>query len=261
MFRRQKKGQSPEEVPLDDEMLVVVDQSVSPFLVVFHDPTGFRAEQFRSLRNKLLAMNPEGTARILVVTSAIKGEGKTITSINLAMSFAEMERTPVLLVDADLRAPAIERYLNLNPQPGLADVLLGRIGLDRAVRDSGFRNLRLLGAGTRLAGPSELLTSPRIEELFSRLKESYQYVIVDTPPTLPVTDASVLSARADGTLLVVRLEHSPKNLTKDALRVLQDLGGNVLGTFVTEVRGADPDANPRLAYTRINDGDEGGEEI
>lgn len=257
MFRRQKKQvRSTEEVSLGEDMLVVVDQSVSPFLVVFHDPTGFRAEQFRSVRNKLLAMNPDGAARILVVTSAIKGEGKTITSINLAMSFAEMERTPVLLVDADLRAPSIERYLNLNPQPGLADLLLGRVGFEQAVRDSGFRNLQLLGAGTRLAGPSELLTGARIEELFSRLKESYQYVIVDTPPTLPVTDASVLAARADGTLLVVRLEHSPKGLTKDALRQLQDLGGNVLGTFVTEVRGADPDANPRLAYTRLGDGDD-----
>jgi capsular exopolysaccharide synthesis family protein len=256
MFRRKKNPSEPSaEVPLGDDLLVVVDQSVSPFLVVFHDPAGFRAEQFRSVRNKLLTMNPDGSPRVLVITSAIKGEGKTITAINLAMTFAEMERTAVLLVDGDLRGPAIEEYLNLNPHPGLADVLLGRIGLERAVRDSGFRNLQLLGAGMRLAGPSELLTGPRIEELFARLKESYQYVIVDTPPTLPVTDASMLAARADGCLLVVRLEHSPKTLAKDALRTLQDLGGNVLGTFVTEVRGADPDANPRLAYTRRDEGE------
>lgn len=231
-----------------DDVLVVVDRAVDPYLVVFHDPSSFRAEQFRALRNQLIAMNPDGEAKSLVITSAVKGEGKTVTSINLALAFAELERQPVCLVDADLREPAVEEYLNLNPGPGLSDVLLERVPLRAAVRDSGIRNLSILGSGARLGAPSEVLSTPRIEDLLSRLKESFRYVVVDTPPVLPATDASVLAARADGTLFTVRLEYSSKSHTKEAIRKVQDLGANILGVFVTEVRGADPDNDPRFAY-------------
>ncbi len=227
---------------------MIVDQSIDPYLVVFHDPTSYRAEQFRALRNQLVAMNPDGSSKSLVVTSAIKGEGKTITSINLALAFAELERHSVVLVDADLRSPSIESYLNLNPRPGLSDVLLDRVRLSDAIRNSGVRNVDILGAGGKLAVPSEILTSQRIDEVIARLKENYRYILIDTPPVMPATDASVIAARADGTLLAVRLEHSPKSASKEAIRSLQDLGANVLGVFVTEVRGADPDTDPRYSY-------------
>ena len=90
------------------------------------------------------------------------------------------------------------------------------------------------------------------EQLLQRLKERFQYVVVDTPPVLSSTDAGVLSAAADGTLLVVRLEHSIKKQSRDAWQVLSDMGGNVLGSFVTEVRGQDPDSDRRLAYEPIS---------
>ncbi|MEM7198952.1 MAG: CpsD/CapB family tyrosine-protein kinase [Planctomycetota bacterium] len=247
VFRSRKPDDEQVEVQVSEDMLLVVDRAVHPFVVMVHDPAGFRAEQFRSLRNKLEAMNPDGASKSLVITSAIRNEGKTITAINLALAFAELERMPALLVDGDLRAPSVENHLNLNPEAGLSDVLLGRVGLERAIRESGLRNLSIMGAGTRLTGPSELITAPRIEELFARLKERFQYVIVDTPPALPATDASVMAARADGSLVVVRLEHSSKSLTREAIKNLSDLGANVLGTFVTEVRGLNPDVDPRFA--------------
>lgn len=229
-------------------MVVVVDQSVNPYLVLFHEPAGFRAEQVRGLRNRLAAMNPDGEPKTLVVTSAVRGEGKTVSALNLAMAFAELERQRVVLVDADLRRPSCEQYLNLNHEPGLTDVLLGRAPVDRLLRPAGYRNLMLLGAGTRVENPAEVLSSSRLDQLLQRLKESFQYVVIDTPPVLPSTDAGVLSAAADGTLLVVRLEHSLKKQSRDAWRVLSDMGGNVLGTFVTEVRGQDPDSDSRLSY-------------
>jgi capsular exopolysaccharide synthesis family protein len=250
MFRRKNADESvarkaPEGL---DEMIVVVENAVNPYLVLFHEPAGYRAEQVRALRNRLVAMNPDGEPKTLVVTSAVRGEGKTVAALNLAMALAELERHQVVLVDADLRRPSCERYLNLNPEPGLSDVLLGRASVEKVLRPAGHRNLMLLGAGTRIANPAEVLGTSRLAELFVRLKEKYHYVVIDTPPVLPSTDAGVLAACADGTLLVVRLERSLKKQSREALRTLQDMGGNVLGTFVTEVRGQDPESDRRLAY-------------
>jgi capsular exopolysaccharide synthesis family protein len=246
MFRSKKKNET-DAMP-DQDVVVVVDQAVDPYLVLFHDPAGFRAEQVRALRNRLVALNPDNEPKTLVVTSAVRGEGKTVAALNLAMAFAELERQQVAIVDADLRRPSCERCLNLNPGPGLSDVLLGRASLDKALRPAGYRRLMLLGAGARVANPSEVLGASRLDELFQRLKERFQYVVIDTPPVLPSTDAGVVSARADGTLLVVRLERSLKGQTRDALRTVQEMGGNVLGTFVNELRGQDPDSDRRLAY-------------
>jgi non-specific protein-tyrosine kinase len=247
MFRRKQ----PNEVPIDDsldDMVVVVDRSVNPYLVMFHEPAGYRAEQIRGLRNRLVAMNPDGEPKTLVVTSAVRGEGKTVAALNLAMAFAELDRHQIVLVDGDLRRPSCERYLNLNQEQGLTDVLLGRAPVEKVLRPAGHRNLLLLGAGTRVQNPSEVLGQTRVDDLFRALKEKCQYVVIDTPPVLPSTDARVLASRADGTLLVVRLEHSLRTQSRDALRALQDTGANVIGTFVNELRGQDPDSDKRLAY-------------
>lgn len=257
MFRRKKPTDPDVEAPPDaahvDDMMVVVDRSVNPYVVLFHEPAGYRAEQVRALRNRLVAMNPDGEPKTLVVTSAVRGEGKTVTAINLAMALAELERHHVVLVDADLRRPSCERYLNLNADFGFTDVLAGRVPVEKVLRAAGHRNLVLLGPGTRMPNPAEVLGSSRLDELFRRLKEQFEYVVIDTPPVLPSTDAGVLAARADGTLMVVRLETSSKKRSREALRALQDMGANVLGTFVTEVRGQDPDSDRRLAYDVASD--------
>ena len=249
MFRRQKPDDAAGAAgAAPQDFVVVVDNAISPYLVMFHEPAGFRAEQVRGLRNRLVAMNPDGEPTTLVVTSAVRGEGKTLAALNLAMAFAELEWQKVVVVDADLRRPSCERYLNLNPAPGFTDVLLGGATVDQVLRPAGYRNLQLIGAGTRVGNPAEVLGASRIDGLLHQLKERFQYIVIDTPPVLPTTDAGVLSARADGTLVVVRLEQSQKSQTRDAVRQIQEMGGNVLGTFVTGVRGADPESDRRLAY-------------
>jgi len=254
MFRRNKPREA-DPGSHDDEMVVIVDQSVNPYLVLFHEPAGYRAEQVRALRNRLVAMNPDGEPKALVVTSAVREEGKTVAALNLAMALAELERHQVVIVDGDLRRPGCERYLNLNPEPGLTDVLLGRAPLDKVLRFAGYRQLMMIGAGTRVPNPAEVLGGSRLDELLHRLKERFQYVVIDSPPVLPSTDAGVLASRADGTLFVVRLEHSLKKQTREAVRTVQDMGGNVLGCFVTELRGHDPESDRRLSYEPLREGD------
>ena len=255
MFRRNKHAPHGRAGILPDEMVVIVDQSVNPYLVLFHEPAGYRAEQVRALRNRLVAMNPDGEPKTLVVTSAVRDEGKTVAALNLAMALAELERQQVVLVDGDLRRPSCERYLNLNPEPGLTDVLLGRAALDKVLRPAGYRQLMLIGSGTRVPNPAEVLGGSRLDELTQRLKERFQYVVIDSPPVLPSTDAGVLASRADGTLMVVRLERSLKKQTREAVRVIQDMGGNVLGCFVNELRGPDPENDRRLGYESRSEDD------
>ncbi len=239
------------DIPAEEDglqMLVVVDRVVDPYLVCFHEPTGFRAEQFRGLRNKLLVLNTDQAAKTLVVTSAIQGEGKSTTTLNLGIVMAELEDHQVLVAEFDFRRPSIERLLGLNPEPGLVELLHDGIGLERAIRPSGIPNLDILAAGARPSNPSELIASRRIDELLGELKEQYHYVLLDTPPVLPITDAGILSAKCDGTLLVVGLERAPRRMVREAIATLEDVGAILLGTFVTGVRGADPAADERYRY-------------
>jgi len=229
-------------------MVVIVDRAVNPYLVLFHQPTGYRAEQVRALRNRLVALNPDGEPKTLVVASSARGEGKSVAALNLAMSLSELERHQVVIVDADLRRPTIESYLNMNSAQGLSDLLLGNAPIERVLRPAGFRDLMVIGAGSRVENPAEVLGASRVDELFARLKERFQYGVIDTPPVLACTDAGVMAARADGTLFVLRLEKTLRGQAKDAMRSLQDLGANVLGAFVSEVRGQDPDADSALLY-------------
>ncbi|HMQ21856.1 MAG TPA: CpsD/CapB family tyrosine-protein kinase, partial [Planctomycetota bacterium] len=205
------------DIPAEEDglqMLVVVDRVVDPYLVCFHEPTGFRAEQFRGLRNKLLVLNTDQAAKTLVVTSAIQGEGKSTTTLNLGIVMAELEDHQVLVAEFDFRRPSIERLLGLNPEPGLVELLHDGIGLERAIRPSGIPNLDILAAGARPSNPSELIASRRIDELLGELKEQYHYVLLDTPPVLPITDAGILSAKCDGPLLVVGLERAPRRMVR-----------------------------------------------
>ncbi|MEZ5989574.1 MAG: CpsD/CapB family tyrosine-protein kinase [Planctomycetota bacterium] len=233
------------------EAFVLVERVVDPYVVCFHEPRGFRAEQIRGLRNKLMVMNPDDAPRSLTVTSAIQGEGKTVTAINLAISFAELEDHRVALLDFDLRKPCVGRFLGLDEGPGVVELLLGGARLDEVLRPSGIQDLDVITAGRDKVLPSELFQSRRLDELLAHLKEDYSYILIDTPPALPISDAGSVGRKCDGTLMVVGLERAPRKLVKEALRNLEEQGSNVLGVFVTGVRNADPGSDSRYRYPEL----------
>ncbi len=206
---------------------------VNEEIVLLSNPRGQISEQFRGLRNSIHALNPDGASHTLVITSALRGEGKTIAGINLACSMAELPGTEILLVDADLHHPAVEEYLGLPRRQGLVEVLRGRLSLDQAVRQTSINGVSVLGAGELPPNPSEILGSDRMRSVMNRLRQSFSYVLVDTPEAMTISDASLLGAMADGILLVVRLGETPRYYVEQTLNSLEALGGNVLGTCLT----------------------------
>ncbi len=202
-------------------------------LVMISDPRGQLAEQFRTLRNSVTALNPEGAPRTVVVTSALRGEGKTVATLNLGIALAEMPGTQVLVVDADLHQPSVEGYIGLPRRQGLADLLAGRLDLDQAIRATSLEGLSIMGAGTLPRNPSELLASERMDTVLNMLKQRSSYVLIDTPQAMNISDASLLGALADGIIMVIRLSSTPRSHVDTTLRLLESLGGNVLGTCLT----------------------------
>lgn len=191
------------------------------------------AEQFRRLRNSITALNPEGAPRSIVMTSAVRGEGKSVAAINLALAMAELPGTGVLIIDADLHHPSIEDYLGLPHRQGLTELLRGECSLDRAIRVTSVHNLSVIGAGGPPENPSELLASERMQTLVHSCKQRFSYLIVDTPEAMTISDASLLGAMADGILLVVRLGYTPRHFVEQTHNMLENLGGNVLGCCLT----------------------------
>lgn len=208
-------------------------------IAIVHSPRGQIAEQFRFLRNSIVALNPEGAPRTIVVTSALRGEGKTVATLNLALALAEMPGNQVLVLDANLHQPMVESYLGLPRRQGLSELLAGRLPLDQATRATAVQGVSLVGAGSNPRNPSELLASDRMRQLLRTLKQRYSYVVIDSPESTTTSDASVLGAVADGILMVVRLGSTPRHYVEAALGQLEALGGNVLGTCLTGAYQAD----------------------
>lgn len=203
--------------------LAVVDED--------RDPRG-RAESIRQLRTNLAflraAGGPSSGAEVVVVTSAVGGEGKTTTALDLARSFVEAGER-VLLVEADLRRPSLGAALRLEAAPGLSEVLAGQVELVSALRPGGADGPDVLPAGTVPPNPAELLGSERMSDLVAALRAAYDKVLLDAPPVLPVTDAVVCAAVADGVLLVVRWGRTRRDEVSEAVGMLEQVHAAVLG--------------------------------
>jgi capsular exopolysaccharide synthesis family protein len=191
-----------------------------------------RAESFRQLRTNLQFMNVDQPTRVIVVTSSVAAEGKSTTSANLALVFAETgQRT--LLVEADMRRPRVTEYLSLERSVGLSNVLAGQVQVDEVLQDWGEGNLSVLAGGTAPPNPSEILGSHGMLDLMATLRERFDIIIVDTPPLLPVTDAAVASVLADGVVVVVRYGKTTRAQVASAMRSLEAVDARILGTVLT----------------------------
>ena len=221
----------------------------NPCVVTFNNPDSPVAEQYRKLKTLILKMTRKEFRNTLLITSSVGGEGKSITCANLAIMLAREYGHTVMLVDADLRKPALQEYLGLKSVFGLSDCLNDRIDLGKAIVKTGLPKLSFLSAGKQVADPAELLSSYRMKDLLTELKNRYQdrYIIIDTPPTLLYAETLALSALVDGVVVVVKEGVASLQGVRDTLDVLK--GATLLGIVYNDVSNASLDGS----YRNYND--------
>lgn len=205
--------------------------------LISDDRHGMLAEAFRRLRTNLLFVDVTTAQHSVVVTSAMPGEGKTTTSVNLALALADTG-SRVLLIDGDLRNPSVGKATSLDSSVGLTTVLLGRIEVADAIQRFPGSDLDILTAGQIPPNPTELIGSVPMEMLYHDLKSRYDFIVIDSPPVVPVVDAVLLEKIAGNLLLVVAADRTSKKDVQSAIRQLDSTSGRVSGIAVNMVTGA-----------------------
>ncbi len=210
-------------------------------LVTQSRPRSQMAESYRALRTSLLLTFAGGPPKVILITSALPEEGKTTTSVNSAIVLAQ-KGTRVLLIDADLRRPSIHKTLGMGPKIGLSNVLTGTATLQQAIIPSTILpDLFILPAGTPPPNPAELLASTKMKNVLEELRKQYDHIVIDSPPTLSVTDAVVMSTSADAVVLVIRSGHTTKPALRRARDILLQVNARVCGVLVNAVDLSSPD--------------------
>ena len=196
-------------------------------------PKSITAESYRSLRTNIQYSSIDKQVKTLVVTSSNAGEGKSTVAGNLAYTFFQNGKR-VLIIDCDLRKPSLHRKFNVSNEEGLTDVLVGTSKLNNVMKKVDD-NLYLLTTGTLPPNPAEIIGSNTMENFLEQCKINFDYIILDTPPILPVTDSKLLAIKADATVVVVRSDVSKSKHVSQAFKELEKVNANIIGTILNDV--------------------------
>ena len=228
--REQNKGISPDSLLTEKPLKIK-----SPFLPMAARNNDVVSEEYKKLRSLVRKLTKKDSfLNTLLVTSTVGSEGKSITTLNLALALAQEYDHTVLLVDADLRRPSIHRYLDIQPEVGLVNCLQDGLPVEKALVKTGLGKLVVLPAGSPVQNHLELLSSGRMKNLIRELKSRYpeRYVIFDTPPALPFADAQILGSEVDGVIFVIREGFAKTEQIREAIDILK--GTNLLGAVYND---------------------------
>jgi len=193
------------------------------------------AESLRALRSSLLYLPFEGgRPKTLLIASATPNEGKSTVAVNLAITMA-LAQVRVLLVDADLRRGTLHRLFKRECDPGLSDLLLGRVPAEECILPTSVPNLDLAPRGTSVPNPGEIFLGARLDQFLRDVYESYECVIFDSSPVLAADDTTSLAPKLDAAMIIVRFSHSSTRLSKKAIELLRDRQANVIGLVCNDV--------------------------
>jgi capsular exopolysaccharide synthesis family protein len=196
-------------------------------LVSYLDPKSIASEQYRALKTKVFQLHQTCGFKTLLVTSAGALEGKTTTATNLALTMAQEIHIKVLLIDGDLRRPAVHKSLGISVPLGLSDYLSEKCPVEQVIYSSQIQNFCVVAGGPIPNNPVELLNSQRMRSLMTYVSDRFDWVVVDSPPIAALSDADILASMTHGVLVVVRALHTPADLLEKAMEALK--GKNVLG--------------------------------
>lgn len=217
-------------------------------LITRYESNSLMAECFKMLRTNIDYMNKDGDNKVLMLTSAVGAEDKTLASCNLAITYAQ-EHKRVLLIDGDLRRQNLFKAFRINMMPGVTDIIYGNYALSEAVQSViDVPRLDILAAGRSTSMTSEVLTSDTFAKMIEEARGTYDYVIIDAPPVLNVSDTVIISNLADKVLFVVGMDETKRALVKEAKRHLDMIGAKLMGMILTNMT-----IDPRSYYYGLGD--------
>ncbi|MBU4445724.1 polysaccharide biosynthesis tyrosine autokinase, partial [bacterium] len=214
---------------VDDE-----EYALKSRLISHYDPKSTVAEAYRTLRTNIQFMSPDKPLRSMVVSSGGPGDGKSTTVANIAIAFANLEKK-VLLIDADLRKPILHKVFDVPRGPGLTHRLVQDLNDQDVIRETQVPNLYLVTCGDVPPNPSELLASQKLKDFIARMKSEYDIVLLDSPPIIAVTDASILSTLTDAIMLVVNSGNTDQRVLKRSIDLLSQVNTNLIGAVLNGV--------------------------
>lgn len=204
-------------------------------LIVSLKPQSAIAEQFRSIRTSIEFSIEDQDCQVIVVTSSEQNSGKSLVSSNLALTFSQKGKK-TLLIDADMRNPSIKNYFYIPSRQGLSSVIRKKTRVQEYIFETNEKNLFILPAGITPPNPADLLGSISMKKLIQELRKSFDHIIIDTPPVLAVTDAILVSAFADGVVLVIRSGKTTKQNAKKVIRLLNQSSTPIIGSILNDVK-------------------------
>lgn len=224
-------------LPIDDATVTWDARKIDPAVVAFHERYAPICEQFRAVRTRLVALNSARARQIIVITSSVPEEGKSVSTTNIGLLMAEGGHQRTVIVDADFRRSSIAPLLGLRVKPGLADVIRGDVSLDEALQPTPLGNLKILTAGeTRQKGYSELCGAMVAGDLLDQLRQRFDYTFIDTPPVTTVADVSMIAPQCDGAVVVIEMRRTPEPIVQQAVRTLQTNNVKILGALLSRFR-------------------------
>jgi len=206
-----------------------------PDLISINNPKSPITEAYRTLRTNIQFSSFDKKVQTICITSSGPGEGKSTVSSNLAVVTAEAGKRTII-IDCDQRKSKLHKNFAVSNTTGLSDLLAGEVSFDDAVQSTGVDNLFILTAGTRPPNPSELIASEKMKNFIISLKEKYDFIIIDTPPVLMVTDAQLFAGYTDGYLLVVSSGEADRNAAAKAKELLEKVNGKILGVVLNKLQ-------------------------
>jgi capsular exopolysaccharide synthesis family protein len=205
------------------------------------------AESYRTIRTALLLSQAEHPPKVILLTSPSPGDGKTMTSVNLAIALAQGGQR-VLLIDADLRKGRCHKLVNVQGSQGLTNVLTGQLTLQESIQQTSIGNFYLLPRGALPPNPADLLMSQKMREVLRELREAFDFIVVDSPPVIAVSDAAIISSLSDGVLLVFHGQKTTTPKARRALERLESIGAPIIGVILNGVDMRNPDYVDYRAY-------------